>query len=408
MALGRDGSNRRAVVGITGALAALGSVTAALISIALPETADYFDTTPTVVGGGVASAFQLAFAVGHVLWGWQADVRGRITTLWIGLGLVALALPLCLIPSLEALVIARCLMGIGAAATLVVARALIRDVFSGAAYGRAMTELTMVFALLPGLAPVFGAGLVSLAGWHGVVAGLAAIVIGLAVGLFALSRLEGFRAALPPPRSLGLWECFGPPARSATFWWYSALAAIAISPMILLYAVGSSAYRAAFEIDAATAATHCFVVSVVAYLVGGEIHKRSLSRLSVTQQIACGAGLILLSALAALGATLGGVGVGGWTIGFSLYAIGLAFVLPTATRQAIALVPGAGAPASALAGMMLMLVPVVGTALFAAAETFGPTLALPIVVCVLALALTAAVGLWRLTTGVSSTAPSQS
>ena len=71
-------------------------------------------------------------------------------------------------PTLETMLAARLLMGLGAAGPRVVAIALVRDIYSGRDMARIMSFVMLVFSLVPAMAPSIGMIIISLAGWHAV------------------------------------------------------------------------------------------------------------------------------------------------------------------------------------------------------------------------------------------------
>jgi DHA1 family bicyclomycin/chloramphenicol resistance-like MFS transporter len=70
--------------------------------------------------------------------------------------------------SLAMLLAARVLQGMGAAGPRVVAQAMIRDLYAGRGMARISSFVMMVFTLFPAVAPLIGAGIISLTDWHGV------------------------------------------------------------------------------------------------------------------------------------------------------------------------------------------------------------------------------------------------
>jgi DHA1 family bicyclomycin/chloramphenicol resistance-like MFS transporter len=97
--------------------------------------------------------------------------------------------------SLEALLLARAVQGLGAAAFRIVSIAIIRDMTSGREMARLMSFVMMVFALTPAFAPLIGAGLIALAGWRAVFA--AFVLFALILSAWMMLRLP---EPLPPGR----------------------------------------------------------------------------------------------------------------------------------------------------------------------------------------------------------------
>ena len=81
---------------------------------------------------------------------------------------VAATLAAFLAPSLETMLTARLLMGLGASAPRVASMALVRDLYSGRDMARIMSFVMLIFALIPALAPSLGALIISLSSWRAI------------------------------------------------------------------------------------------------------------------------------------------------------------------------------------------------------------------------------------------------
>ncbi|WP_165949183.1 MFS transporter [Kribbella turkmenica] len=138
----------------------------------------------------VVSAYVLGTALGLISFGALSSVvapRWLLVGAFTGLGVTSF---LCAIaPSLEILVLIRLIQGLLSAAPAVLAPALLRRAFSPATALRALGMLSSVEALVPALAPIAGAGLVSLVGWNGpfVTMAVAAAVVGICIALLRRS-----------------------------------------------------------------------------------------------------------------------------------------------------------------------------------------------------------------------------
>lgn len=134
---------------------------------ALPEIAATLSPDAPNAAQLVVTSFVLGMGIGTLFAGPLSDAFGRKRTILIGSGFYCLAALACYFaPTLEVLLIARVLQGLGAAAPRTVAIAMVRDLFSGRDMARIMSFVMMVFTIIPAMAPLMGSGIMSLGGWH--------------------------------------------------------------------------------------------------------------------------------------------------------------------------------------------------------------------------------------------------
>ncbi|MEQ9261487.1 MAG: MFS transporter [Roseovarius sp.] len=142
----------------------------------------------------VVSSFLLGMGIGTFFTGPLSDSYGRKAVILGGAGVYAAGAVVAMVaPTLELLIAARILQGLGAAAARIVALAIIRDLYAGRAMARLMSFVMMVFTLAPAVAPLAGAGLIALTGWRG--------IFGSFILFAAITSLwMGLRLAEPLPR----------------------------------------------------------------------------------------------------------------------------------------------------------------------------------------------------------------
>src|SRR3982075_141748 len=135
----------------------------------------------------IVTAYMVGMGCGQLFWGLMSDRFGRRPILLGGLGLYVLAALLCgLTGSFHTLLVWRFVHGL-AAASVVVTRSVIRDLYSGRQMARVMSLTFMVFLMVPILAPSLGALILMVAPWRYIF-----IVCGIfaaAVWTWALLRL---------------------------------------------------------------------------------------------------------------------------------------------------------------------------------------------------------------------------
>lgn len=134
---------------------------------ALPDIAAQLSPGNVNLSQLVITSFVFGMGVGTLFMGPLSDTFGRKPVILCGSALYAVAALICWIaPSLESLLAARVLQGIGAAAARVVVVAIVRDQFAGREMARIMSFVMMVFTLVPAVAPLVGAGIIAIAGWR--------------------------------------------------------------------------------------------------------------------------------------------------------------------------------------------------------------------------------------------------
>src|SRR5262249_59296447 len=98
-----------------------------------------------------------------------ADGHGRKPVLLAAITLYCFASLACaLSTSIEMLIIARVFQAVGGSGGIVLTRAIVRDIYSGARAGRELSVIASVMALAPVLAPIAGGVLQTGFGWRAV------------------------------------------------------------------------------------------------------------------------------------------------------------------------------------------------------------------------------------------------
>ncbi|MTH33203.1 MFS transporter [Paracoccus limosus] len=163
---------------------------------ALPDIAR--ELTPEDVNRAqlVLTAFVAGLGAGLFVAGPLSDAFGRKPIIVLGFAVYAIgAVAAVFAPSLEMLLAARVLQGIGAAGPRIVSLALVRDLYQGREMARITSFVMMIFILVPAVAPSLGAGIIHLAGWRGV---FGAFVVLAVIGSLWLSLRQA--ETLPPAR----------------------------------------------------------------------------------------------------------------------------------------------------------------------------------------------------------------
>lgn len=136
---------------------------------ALPEIAAELTPASPNLAQLIVTSFVLGMGVGTLFTGPLADAVGRRRVIMGGAVLYIVgALLAWRAGSLELLLAARFVQGLGAAGPRIAAMAIIRDLFEGREMAQLVSLMMMVFALVPALAPAMGAGIIAVAGWRAI------------------------------------------------------------------------------------------------------------------------------------------------------------------------------------------------------------------------------------------------
>ncbi|WP_371153883.1 multidrug effflux MFS transporter [Jannaschia sp. 2305UL9-9] len=170
-----DLARRAAILGL---LSAVGPFAIDMYLPAMPTIAADLGTT---VAGAQATltVFFVSFGLAQLIYGPWADAAGRKPPLMAGLALYLLAsIGATFAPDIATLTLARAVQGLGAAAVMVIPRAIIRDWSTGPEAARMMALVMMVISVSPMLAPLAGSLVILWFDWRAIfgVLALAAVI----------------------------------------------------------------------------------------------------------------------------------------------------------------------------------------------------------------------------------------
>lgn len=174
-------------------MAMLAAITAFAIDAMLPALPEIgADLVPADPNRAqlILTSFVFGMGVGTLFSGPLADALGRRPVILGGLLLYVAGAGLALVaPTLETLLAARLLMGLGAAGPRVVVMAIVRDSHAGTEMARLMSLVMVVFMLVPAIAPSLGALIIAAAGWRAIFAAFVVFAL-VALTWFALRQPE--------------------------------------------------------------------------------------------------------------------------------------------------------------------------------------------------------------------------
>jgi DHA1 family bicyclomycin/chloramphenicol resistance-like MFS transporter len=188
-------ARHRGLAAMLASLSAVGPFSIDAYLPSMPEIGRVLAAPPLLVQQTL-TAYMAPFAVMTLWHGAISDALGRRRVTLTVLALFVLASVGCTLAwSIESLLAFRVLQGMTAGAGMVIGRAIVRDVLEGAEAQRLMSQVTLVFAVAPAVAPVLGGWLHVWFGWRAVFAFL--VLFSGAVWLLCWRSLP---ETLPPNR----------------------------------------------------------------------------------------------------------------------------------------------------------------------------------------------------------------
>ncbi|MFI8099687.1 multidrug effflux MFS transporter [Streptomyces sp. NPDC086023] len=354
------------VVLILGGLVALTPLSMDMYLPALPEIAGALGT-PAATVQLTLTACLAGMALGQLVIGPMSDKWGRRRPLLTGMALYVVATAVCaLAPSAELLIGFRLVQGLAGSAGVVIARAVVRDMFDGVAMVRFFSTLMLVSGAAPIVAPLIGGQVLRFSDWRGVFVVLTAVGLVLTVLVWRL-----LDETLPPERRQA--GGVGATLRAVrglladrVFTGYTLAGSFAFA---VLFSYVSASSFVVQEIYGASAQTFSllFGLNAIGLITAGQVNGKLLAgRVSLDKVLAGGLAVITLAATALLLITTGVFGeVGLAPVAGCLFVLMSAqgVVLPNTNSQALLRAPHAAGSASALLGSSSFLVGAVASPL---------------------------------------------
>lgn len=135
---------------------------------ALPEMAEFFNTSPALASLSLTTGM-IGLAVGQVFIGPLTDKYGRNRILVISMVMFAIATILCILaPNIYIFNLMRILQGVAGAGAIVISKSMATDMFNGKKLANFMAILGSINGIAPVCAPVIGGILADITSWQGV------------------------------------------------------------------------------------------------------------------------------------------------------------------------------------------------------------------------------------------------
>ncbi len=389
--------SKRLIV-LLAAISALGPSATQILLPAVPVIRQDFAVSDDIAQLTL-SLSMAAIAFGTLTYGPLADKFGRRPIILLGLFICFAGSLLCaLAETIELLVVGRFVQAFGAAVGLVLARAIIRDVYGPAESARVIATLVMVMVVIPMISPAVGGELLIRYGWESI--GTAFAIFSLAMFFMTgFSLPETLKEPVPFEGVGSMLRTFGELLSSRVFSGYAFCVAfvsvvffsfIAAGPEILVSVYGRPANEYGYY----------FILMPCGFMAGTYIARHYGLRLHIDRLMLIGMTIAIAGICLAFALQLAG-----WMHPLALFApvsltvLGNGITLPNAQAAAINEFPRLAGSASGLTGFLQMALSALAAQLVAA--VYNGT-AYPLLFIMLAASLLS-LGSFRIGVGLGNT-----
>ncbi|MGE0096055.1 MAG: multidrug effflux MFS transporter [Alphaproteobacteria bacterium] len=364
---------------VLGLLAAIGPFAIDMYLPALPTIAADLGATTAATQMTLMSFF-VAFGLCQIVYGPVSDMVGRKAPLYFGLAVFTIGSIGCaLAGSIEWLIFFRFVQGIGASSSMVIPRAVIRDLHTGLEAARLMSFVMLVLSVSPILAPLIGSLLIAQFGWRAV---FAAVTVVAVLG-FALTALF-LRETRPPSERIasGFLSAFAGFWRLLRDWHFlgvTFIGGLGMSSFFAFLASSSFVYIGHYGLTP-TQYGLAFSVNAVGFIGASQLTAKLGGRFGMGKLVIGAAFLHTLFALVLFAATMAGIDSLAVLIALLFCAFAcLGLVIPSTMVLALDNHGPIAGMASALGGTLQMMV---GGLMIAVISQFFDGTALPMVTAI--------------------------
>jgi MFS transporter, DHA1 family, multidrug resistance protein len=299
------------------------------------------------------SSYLVGFAIGQIIYGPISDQYGRKPVLLTALVLFcAGSLACAAAPTIETLIAARTLQALGGSGAIVLARAIVRDLYAGDRAGSELSRMGAIMSIAPVGAPLIGGIVQTALGWRAnfmivVGVGFVATVIAWrslpetlhrrrAEPISIVNMLRDYRT-LVKNRALLAHLGIVSASYAGLFAWISG------SPFVLQDLYGLSALGFAVA----------FAIACIGALIGAAIAAPLVMRIGLDRTIGLGTLALSVGGLAMVAViALGSSSVPALVLSMALYHAGLGLAMPQAIAGALTPFPDRAGAASSLVGFV--------------------------------------------------------
>lgn len=344
-----DATRRRPSLAVLIAISCVGPMALNIYVPSMPQIQAAFGTDDATIQLTL-SLYLIAVAVSQLIYGPLSDRHGRRPIVLLGLVLFVLGSALAaLSTSIEMLIAARILQACGGSAGLVLARAVVRDLFDRTRAASMLGYMTMTMVLVPMVSPMIGGWLDMLFSWRASFAFSA--IVGAGVTLLAWARLYESNHNRTSERGAAAFVAGYPELlKSPAFLGYAAASALTISiymaflgiaPFLMVGVLGQTPAQYGLY----------FMLPAFCYAAGNFLAGRYSEKIGIDRMIRWGNLIVLGSAvMMAVWIPIFGLSPLALFVPMATISIGQGMALPNCMAGGVSVNPARAGAASGLMG----------------------------------------------------------
>ena len=309
------------------------------------------------------SGYLVGFSLGQLFWGPIGDRYGRRLPIRLGLVLFIIGSAGCASStSVAAMIGWRMLQALGACASVVLARAMVRDLYAGHHAARMLSTLMTVMAVAPLVGPSIGGAIIQIASWRAIFWSL------VGVGILTFQALKTLPETLPEERRsrqsvLGAMATYGHLLRNREMLGYAGAGAFFYGGMFAYIAGTPFAYISYYHVKPQFYGV-LFGLGIVGIMIANQLNAHWVPRLGIDRLMRAGAAAAAISGAAlAIDARLGLGGLIGLLIPLFAFISATGFIVANSIVGTLESHPERAGAVSALVGTLQYGTGILGSAL---------------------------------------------
>jgi MFS transporter, DHA1 family, multidrug resistance protein len=349
----KPGHLSRGMILLLAAASALGPVAMQIMLPAIPIVRKSFDIS-TGTAQLTLSLSMFSIAVATLIYGPLSDRYGRRPIMLIGICITVLGSILCMMAgSVEWLIAGRIVQAAGGAVGLVLARAIVRDIYDSGQAASIIATLVMVMVVMPMISPLIGGELMVRFDWHSIFYLVAVISLGMLVAMYRLLP-ETLATPIPFTGTINMLTNYMGLFKSPVFTAY-AISTAFISVVFFTFISAAPEVMVSVLNRPPNEYGYYFIMVPAAFMAGSFIARKRSREMGIHRMITMGSRLCLFGIVLAIALHIAGLHHPlALFVPIAISTLGNGISLPNAQAGAMNEFPHMAGSASGLTGFLQM------------------------------------------------------